>query len=110
MPRPDPPATLLPFVGILLVIAGWALAHQLGSNAVFDGCASRGGAFVVLVSLGGLAIVALGGALSRGAWRRGAEKTGRSMLGQIGALFALLAGLAIVLQIAAAFIVPSCFS
>jgi hypothetical protein len=94
-----------PFIGILLAAAGWALSHQVGSDAVLDECA-RGGAFVVVVSLLGLAITAGGGFYSLLAWR-GTDR-GRSFVGALGALLALVAGFAIVLQVAAGLILPAC--
>jgi hypothetical protein len=94
-----------PFFGILLAATGWALAHQVGSDGVFDDC-TRGGAFVVVISLIGLAITAAGGLYSVLAWR-GTDR-GRSFLGVLGALLALIAGFAIVLQIAAGVILPPC--
>jgi len=94
-----------PFIGILLAASGWALSHQVGSDSVFDNCA-RGGAFVVVVSLIGLIITALGGLYSSLAWR-GPDK-GRSFVGIVGALLALIAGFTIVLQIAAGLILPEC--
>jgi uncharacterized membrane protein len=94
-----------PFIGILLAVSGWALSHQVGSDSVFDNC-TRGGAFVVVVSLIGLVITALGGLYCFMAWR-GTDR-GRSFLGILGALLALIAGFAIVLQIAAGLILPEC--
>ena len=94
-----------PFLGMLLAAAGWTLSHQAGSDAVFDDC-SRGGGFVILISLVGLAITAGGGAYSLLAWRGGDQ--GRSFLGLLGALLALIAGFAIGLQIAAGIILPEC--
>jgi hypothetical protein len=100
-------AVLQPFLGFLLVAGGWALSHQIGSDSVFDECASRGGGFVVLVSFAGLVMTAAGGLVCFAAWRV-PEKSGRSFLGLIGGLLALLAGFAIILQIAAGLILPAC--
>ena len=61
----------------------------------------------MLVSLLGLALAAAGGVYCLRAWRT-PERTGRSFLGLVGGLLALLAGFAIVLQIAAGLILPSC--
>jgi hypothetical protein len=94
-----------PFIGILFAAAGWALSHQVGSDAVFEEC-TRGGTFVVVVSLIGLLISAAGGFYSLLAWR-GTDR-GRSFVGALGALLALIAGFAIVLQIAAGLILPAC--
>jgi hypothetical protein len=94
-----------PFLGILLAAAGWALSHQVGSDTLFDDC-SRGGSFMVLVSLAGLLITAAGGFYASLGWR-GTDQ-GRSLLGLLGVLLAVLAGFAIVLQITAGLILPEC--
>jgi hypothetical protein len=107
MPRFDLMNRPQPFLGILAVSAGWALSHQWGSNAVFDDCAANGTVVPVFASLLGLVAVALGGLYSHHAWRESAG-SGRSVLGAVGALLALLAGFAIVLQIAAGLILPPC--
>jgi hypothetical protein len=96
-----------PFLGMILVAAGWSLSHQFGSNAVFDGCQNRGGGFVVLVSLLGLALAGAGAFLSL-AGGRGSRSSGQHFLGLIGTLLALIAGFAILLQLAAGLILPSC--
>jgi hypothetical protein len=96
-----------PFLGIVVVSAGWALSHQLGSNSVFDDCASSGGVVVVLASLLGLVAVAIGGLYCLPASQQAAG-SGRRFLGILGALLALIAGFAIVLQIAAGLILPPC--
>jgi hypothetical protein len=99
---------LAPLLGILLVAAGWALSHQVGSDAVFDDCRARGGGFVVLVSLLGLAIAAAGGLCCLLAARR-TNAGGQRVLAQVGALLSLVAGFAIVLQLAAGLILAACW-
>lgn len=107
MPRLDLLARPQPFIGLLLAAAGWGLSHQVGSNGVFDDCTARSGGFVVLVCLLGLAMTIGGGTYCFYAWR-GPERTGRSFLGLVGALLALITGFAIVLQLAAGLILPAC--
>ncbi len=107
MARLDLLARPQPFIGIVLVAAGWALSHQWGSNSVFDDCASSGGVVVVLTSFLGLVAVAVGGLYCLPA-ARGPVGSGRRFLGILGALLALLAAFAIVLQIAAGLILPPC--
>jgi hypothetical protein len=107
MPRLDLISRPQPFLGIVLVSAGWALSHQLGSNSVFDNCASSGGVVVVLASLLGLVAVAIGGLYCLPSAQHAAG-SGRRFLGILGALLALIAGFAIVLQIAAGLILPPC--
>lgn len=107
MPPFPLPTRLQPIFGIIVIAAGWALSHQLGSNGVFDDCARRGGGFVVLACVLGLVLAAAGGTCCLRAWRT-PERTGRSFLGLVGALLALVAMFAIVLQLAAGLILPVC--
>ena len=107
MPRTNLLERPQPLIAILLVSAGWALSHQWGSNSVFDDCAAAGGVTVVLVSLLGLVIVAAGGLYGYHAWRT-STGSGRRFLGLLGALLALIAGFAVVLQIGAGLILPPC--
>jgi len=94
-----------PLLGIFAIVLGWSLSHQVGSDSIFDDC-SRGGPLVIVVSLIGLLVTAGGGFYCLAAWR-GSEH-GRSFLGALGVLLALIAGFAIVLEIAAGIILPSC--
>jgi hypothetical protein len=96
-----------PIFGIVAVGAGWAISQQWGSDSVFDDCVHNGGGLVVLVSVLGLALAAAGGLYCLHAWRA-PERTGRSFLGLVGGLLALLAGFAIMLQLAAGLILPAC--
>lgn len=94
-----------PFIGILLAASGWALSHQVGSDAIFDDCA-RGGTLIIVVSLIGLLVTAAGGLYCLLSWRRADQ--GRSFMGIVGMLLALIAAFAIALQIAAGLILPAC--
>lgn len=96
-----------PFIGLLLVAGGWVLSHQAGSDSVFDHCSRYAGGWVVIVSLIGLAITLVGGLYSLRSWRS-PEVSGRSFLGLTAALMSLIAGFAIILQIAAGLILPTC--
>jgi hypothetical protein len=107
MARFDLLARPQPFIGLLLAAAGWGLSHQVGSNSVFDDCAVRSGGFVVLVCIIGLILTAAGGVYCFYSWRV-PERSGRSFLGLLGALLSLVAGFAIVLQLAAGLILPAC--
>jgi hypothetical protein len=110
MSRPDRIRHPQPLIGLLLVSAGWALSHQVGSDGVFDDCLRRGNGFAVAVSLIGLLIVALGGFNGWRAWQPRDPESGRSALGIVVALLALLGGFAVILQIAAGLILPPCFA
>ncbi len=103
--RFDPISRPQPFLGILLAASGWALSHQIASDAIFDDCA-RDGTLIVAVSLIGLLVTAAGGLYCLLSWRRADQ--GRGFVGIVGALLALVAAFAIVLQIAAGLILPAC--
>ena len=105
MPRFDLLRRPEPVVGIFVVMAGWALAHQVGSDSVIDACHHRGGGFVVIVAFLGLVAIAAGGLYCLRAVPSG---RGRGFLGAVGALLALVAGFNMVLQIAAGLIIPAC--
>lgn len=107
MPRGDLLARPQPFVGLLVVIAGWALSHQVGSISGFDDCLKLGSPFAVIVSLLGIAITTVGGLYCWRAWK-GSAGAGRRFLGFLGATLAVLLDFAMILQIAAGMILPSC--
>lgn len=107
MPRTDILRRPQPFLGLLLVAAGWALSHQFGSDGVFDDCTSRGGGYVVLVSITGLFLIGAGGLYAFSA-RRSPRESGRGFLGIVTGLLSLVAAFAVILQIAAGLILPPC--
>lgn len=101
----------MPWSGWVSGGLGWALTHQIGSNALFDDCSAGTPGFVIGISLAGLVLALAGGLASLAVWRRGdVETRGRRFVGGVGALFALLCGFAIVLQAIASLIVPMCLS
>jgi hypothetical protein len=107
MPRFDLLRRPQPLVGIFLAIGGWALSHQIGSESVLDDCTTRGGGFVILVSILGLIMAAAGGIYCLHSWRP-SERSGRSFLALTGMLLAVMTSFAILLQLAAGMILPSC--
>jgi len=107
MPRFDLLRRPQPLVGIFLAIGGWALSHQIGSESVLDDCTTRGGGFVILVSILGLIMAAAGGIYCLHSWRA-SERSGRSFLALTGMLLAVMTSFAILLQLAAGMILPSC--
>lgn len=107
--RRSPVDHLLPWLGLIGGAFGWAATHQIGSYAVFDDCRVGTPAFVVGICLAGLLVALLGGLASFAIWRRGgAETKARRFVGGIGALLALLASFALVMQAAASLILPLC--
>ena len=99
-----------PWSGIAAGAVGWAFAHQLGSNVVFDDCRAGSPAFLILVGLAARAVALAGGFVSLAIWRSEAESGGRRFVGLVGAMLAALAAFAIVLQAAAVLILPPCWA
>jgi hypothetical protein len=109
--RHSPVDHLMPWLGWIGGGLGYALIHQIGSDAVFDDCHVGTPIFVIGISLAGMLLAVLGGFVSLAIWRRGdAETRGRRFAGGVGVLFALLCGFGIVLQAIASLIVPMCLS
>jgi hypothetical protein len=102
---------LAPWLGLVAAGLGWGLSHQVGSNAVFDDCRDAGNLFVLVTCLVGLLIIAAGGYFSFNVWRRGGEESeGRRFVGLLGAILALLAAFAVLLQALSAAILPRCLA
>ncbi len=100
---------LAPWLGLVGAAAGWFLAHQAGSNSVFDDCRVGESWFVVAVNLAGLVLAVAGGFFSWDVCRQDERETeGRRFLGLLGALLAALAVFAIVLQGVSGLILPRC--
>ena len=101
---------LAPWLGILAAGAGWGIAHQVASNAVFDDCRVGDGWFVFLVCLGGLLVTLGGGYFSFDVWRHKEETEGRRFLGLLGAFLAALAAFAILLPALSWLLLPRCLA
>ena len=102
---------MLPWSGLIAVLVGWALTHQIGSNSAFDKCAATSPLPMALLGLAGLAILLTGGLLSHRVWRRGeAETPARRFLGLLGTGLCTLFAVALVFQTLSSFIIPQCFA
>jgi hypothetical protein len=101
---------MAPWLGLLGAGFGWGLAHQLGSNSVFDDCRTGTPLFIVAVSLVALLIALAGGYFSWDIWHRGKETEGRRFLGLLGTLLTAIASFAIVLQAVSSLIIPRCLA
>ena len=99
-----------PWLGLAAAALAWAVTHQIGSDSVFDDCRVADTGLILLSGIGGVAVALLGGYFSFDIWRRPAESEGRRFIGLVGALLAMLATFAIVLQSTAALILPGCAS
>jgi drug/metabolite transporter (DMT)-like permease len=102
---------LLPWSGLIAVFLGWALTHQIGSNSNFDKCAATDPLPMAVLGLAGLAILLIGGLLSRKVWKRGeGETSARRFLGLVGTGMCALFATALIFQTISSFIIPQCFA
>ncbi len=102
---------LLPWSGLIAVLLGWALTHQIGSNSNFDKCAATEPLPMALLGVAGLLILLAGGLLSHKVWKRGdAETQARRFLAMVGTGMCALFATALVFQTISSFIIPQCFA
>jgi hypothetical protein len=98
----------MPWAGLVAgtLVAGFV--HQFGSDSTFDKCHAVVPGPVLLVAIVGLLVCALAGLAS---WRslRGEEDLARRVVAIISVGCAALFGLAILLPMIAALVLPPCF-
>ena len=100
---------LWPWAGLAGAALAWALAHQIGSDSLFDDC-SAGLVLTTVVGVLTLLLTAVSGLASFRLWRRHGETAARRFVALLGWLFALLLALAILLPTIAAFLLPGCLT
>ena len=100
----------MPWAGIALGTAGFFLAHQLGSDATFQDCRVGSPWMVIVGTIAGLALVALG---ALGSWRvysGSAEPPARKLVATISLLACALFAIGILLGLIASLIIPPCWA
>ena len=101
----------LPWSGLIAVLIGWGLTHQIGSNSNFDKCAATDPFPMAMLGIAGLLILLAGGLLSRKVWKRGdGETQARRFLALVGTGMCALFAAALVFQTISSFIIPQCFA
>ena len=101
---------LLPWSGLLGGSFGWFITHQIGSNQSFDHCGHSGAVPILLAGIFGIGLALWGAWLASGVRRDPASSQGaRRFLAVTGIGIAALFVTAIILQTAAALIIPRCF-
>ena len=100
----------MPWAGLTLGTAGFFLAHQLGSNAVFQDCRIGSPWIVVIGTIIGLALIVVG---ALGSWRVYSvphETIARRVIAAVSLMSAALLALAIILPFVAALVIPRCWA
>jgi hypothetical protein len=97
-----------PWAGLAAGTLGGALAHQVGSQGVFDECNSSP-ALVLTVCAIGLFIIAAGAVESWGVFRADAEGPARRLVAAISLGTGALVVFAILLPAIASMVIPACY-
>jgi hypothetical protein len=99
----------LPWAGLIISLAGLILAHQFGSEGMFDDCSAIAPLPLLLVALLGLILNVIGAVGSWRVWRNRDEAPARRLIATISLGSAALFAIAIILPIIATAVLPPCF-
>lgn len=100
----------MPWSGIALGTLGFFLTHQIGSDSVFQDCRFSSPLMVIVGTLAGLTVIALG---AFGSWRvygAEAETPARKLVAVVGMLACILFAVGAVLPLVAALVIPQCWA
>lgn len=109
MSEPASRAPFQPWAGLVAAILGVGVAHQFGSEGIFDDCQRIGTGSLQVVALLCMLGVLAGGLLSFPVLRRGGQGGARRVIACISVGMAALAIFAILLPLLATLILPPCF-
>jgi hypothetical protein len=100
----------MPWAGLALGTTGYFLAHQIGSDATFQDCRIGSPWIVLLGTMIGLLIIAVG---VLGSWRIFAaegETPARGLIAIVGLLSCALYAIGLLLPFIAALVIPRCWA
>ena len=99
----------MPWAGLALGTLGAGFAHQLGADSTFQDCRAGSPLIVIIGTIAGLALVALG---ALGSWRVYAgdgEPPARRLVAIVSLMACGLFAIAILLPFIAALVIPGCW-
>jgi uncharacterized membrane protein len=100
---------LMPWAGLVAGTLATGLAHQVGSDSVFNDCASASPVTVLIAALVGLAAVADGGLASWRVVKSRSEGPARRLVAIISVGVVALFVMAILLPLIASLVLPPCY-
>jgi cytochrome bd-type quinol oxidase subunit 2 len=100
---------LMPWAGLMIGLVALAIAHQYGSDRVFDDCLATSPAPLLIVSVVAIAATIGGAFLSWRVFDSDAEAPARKVAAAVSMGTAALFVLAMLLPMIAALLIPPCF-
>jgi len=99
----------MPWAGIALGTLGAGFAHQLGADSTFQDCRAGSPLIIIIGTIVGLALVALGAFASWRVYGGDGETPARRMLATVSLMACVIFTIAIILPFIAAMIIPGCW-
>ena len=100
----------MPWAGLALGTLGGGLAHQIGAESTFQDCAFSSPLMVIVATIIGLVLVAIGALGSWSVYSAEAETPARRMIAVVGLMACAIFTLAIVLPFIASMVIPRCWA
>ena len=99
----------MPWAGLALGTTGYFISHQLGSDSTFQDCRVGSPLVVIVGTIVGLALIALGALGSRRVYAAEAETPARRLVAVVSLMACGLFALAAILPFIASLVIPRCW-
>jgi hypothetical protein len=99
----------MPWAGLALGTLGAGLAHQLGSDSTFQDCSVGSPLIIIIGTIVGLTLVALGALGSFRVYGADSETPARKLVAVVSLMACALFALAITLPFIASLLIPRCW-
>jgi hypothetical protein len=100
----------MPWGGLALGTLGFFIAHQTGSDSTFQNCAAGSPWIVILGTIVGLSLIAIGALASWRVFAADGEPPARKLIATVSLMASLLFALAVLLPFIAALLIPPCWA
>jgi hypothetical protein len=101
---------LMPWAGLGLGTLGAGTAHQLGAYSVFQDCRFSSPGIVIVATIVGLGLIALGAIGSWRVWSAEAETPSRRMIAIVSLMACAIFTMAVLLPFVASMVIPRCWA
>jgi uncharacterized membrane protein len=100
----------MPWAGLALGTTGFFLAHQIGSDSTFQDCRAGSPWIVILGTVIGLVVIAIGVFGSWAIYAAHSEAPARRLIAAVSLLACALFAVGVILAFIAALIIPGCWA